>query len=184
MDEDQAHRRYDDDGDPTVNVRALIAAATRRTDDLREQESHHVRDVIKLRSDYDDKLRDAESKRIDAIRAVDVGAVAAAAQVAESRATTLATQVATSAEAMRVQVAATATAASVGLTAALEPIQKDIADLRRVQYEAVGGKEQVTTSQAKTGSWGLWIGLAVTATAAFTTFLLGVVGVVIAVLVR
>jgi hypothetical protein len=49
------------------------------------------------------------------------------------QATTLVAQVAASAETLRTQVAAAATAATTALAAALEPIQKDIADLRRVQ---------------------------------------------------
>ena len=43
--------------------------------------------------------------------------------------------------------AAAATAASTALSAALEPIQKDIADLRRAQYEAQGQKTQVVETR-------------------------------------
>ena len=88
------------------------------------------------------------------IRAVDVGAVNRAAEVSATQAQTLATQVAVSAETLCTQVAAAATAASTALSAALEPIQKDIADLRRAQYEAQGQKTQVVetrdTSASKT----------------------------------
>ena len=91
--------------DPTENVKALTEAAVNRLDDLRNTETQHSKDLIsiitknieemaKLRADYDDRLRDAESKRIDAIRAVDVGAVQRAAEVSAAQAQTLAIQVA------------------------------------------------------------------------------------------
>lgn len=128
--------------DPTKNVMDVVAAAVQRIDDLRTAADNHFREVSALRAEYDRRLRDAETARIDAIRAVDVGAVNRAAEVSAQQATTLAAQVATSAETLRTQVAAAATAATVALAAALEPIQKDIADLRRAQYEAQGVKAQ------------------------------------------
>jgi hypothetical protein len=100
-----------------------------------------------LREHYFSELRQAETARIDAIRATDVGAVSAAAVVATTQANTLAQQVATSAETLRTQVAAAAAAATAALAAALEPIQKDIADLRRAQYEAQGQKTQVVEAR-------------------------------------
>jgi hypothetical protein len=140
--------------DPTRNVLDLVSAAIQRQDDLRGLESQHLRELANLRAQYDERLRAAETARIDAIRAVDVGAVNRAAEVSATQAQTLATQVAVSAETLRTQVAAAATAASTALAAALEPIQKDIADLRRAQYEAQGQKTQVVetrdTNTAKT----------------------------------
>jgi hypothetical protein len=132
--------------DPTTNVISLVEAAMKRQDDLRNLEARHVGELAELRAHYDQKLREAETARIDAIRAVDVGAVNRAAEVAATQANTLAAQVATSAETLRTQVAAAATAATTALAAALEPIQKDIADLRRAQYEAQGQKTQVVES--------------------------------------
>jgi hypothetical protein len=129
--------------DPTENVIALVSAAMRRQDDLRDLVATHAREMAQLREHYASELRQAETARINAIRTTDVGAVAAAAAVATTQANTLAAQVATSAETLRTQVAAAATAATVALAAALEPIQKDIADLRRAQYEAQGQKTQV-----------------------------------------
>lgn len=135
------------DVDPTTNVLQLVEAATKRQDDLRLAEAAHIREVIKLRAEYDAMLRDAESKRIDAIRAVDVGAVNRAAEVATAVAQTLAAQVATSAETLRNQVTAASTAQTIALAAALEPIQKDIGELRKTQYEQAGQK--VGGSEAK-----------------------------------
>jgi hypothetical protein len=162
--------------DPSKNVDSLVEAAMRRQDDLREIQSSysrqigemrevHARDVAELRANYDAQLRDAarrseerldakdqqlraaETARIDAIRAVDVGAVNRAAEVSATQAATLATQVATSAEALRGQVEAARQQTATALAAALEPIQKDIQDLRRAQYEAQGKQGQVVESR-------------------------------------
>lgn len=129
--------------DPTKNVLDLVAAMARRQDDLRDVGERHQREVSTLRADHTREMRQAEAERINAIRAVDVAAVQQAAQVSAQQAMTLAAQVAASAETLRTQVAAAATAATVALAAALEPIQKDIADLRKTQYEQAGGKAQV-----------------------------------------
>lgn len=138
--------------DPTANVIALVNAAIARQDDMRNLVAAHATEVSALRADYDEKLRRAETARIDAIRAVDVGAVNRAAEVSATQAITLATQVATSAETLRTQVAAAATAAAGALAAALEPIQKSIEDLRRAQYEAQGQKTQVSDSRLGVGT--------------------------------
>lgn len=156
--------------DPTVNVGNLVDAAVGRQDDLRQSDHNHMRETVRLQASFEQKMRDtvqayqekldtaaatyqekldgAESKRIDAIRQVDVSAVAAAAAVQETRANTLAGQVALSADAMRVQVAATAQASQEGLTRALSPLQAAIDELRRAQYEAVGQKAQVIETRS------------------------------------
>lgn len=160
--------------DPTANVLGLVEAANKRQDDLRAMERRHVRELLglqsktrrgelqalddigRIRAEHARELREAEAARINAIRAVDVGNVQQAAQVQATQANTLAAQVAVSAETLRTQVAAAATAAQTGLAAALEPIIKDIADLRRAQYEAQGQKTQVVETQAKGANSGLW----------------------------
>lgn len=136
--------------DPTENVLALVDAAVRRLDDLREMERRHAAE-----------LREAESKRVDALRDGDQAAIVA-----------LASQVAATAEAMRVSAAATASQ----FTASLSEVQ-------RWQYQSQGGREQVTESQAKSGSIGLWIGLALTALFGLIGAGVGTVGMVIALLV-
>jgi len=133
--------------DPTANVIAILQAAVERQDDLREAEMTHVKEMAALRASYDHELREAEAKRIDAIRAVDVNNVSRAAEVAATQAQTLQAQVAGSAEALRLQVATTAAAAATNLANALEPIQKDIAELRKAQYEQQGQKTQVAESR-------------------------------------
>jgi len=147
--------------DPTANVTAVLNAAIQRQDDLRKAESRHVREVAELRASHSADLREAESHRIDPIRAVDVGAVNRAAEVSTTVAQTLASQVANSAEALRVQVEATKTAAAqaveatrvaaaTALSAALEPIIGDVQDLRKTQYEQAGGKAQVVEARDAT----------------------------------
>jgi sulfite reductase alpha subunit-like flavoprotein len=174
--------------DPTQNVLDLVRAAIQRQDDLRDMaDKHskevrdlgdrHTREIVAIRAEFGEKLREAESKRIDAIRAVDVGAVNRAAEVASTQAATLAAQVATSAETLRNQVAAAASAATLALASALEPIKVDIADLRKAQYEAQGQKTQVIETREKGGSVGMWIGVAVGAFG----FLLAIVAMIVAI---
>lgn len=124
--------------DPTENVLALVAAAIRRQDDLRNMSNAHLQEIATLRAEHAKELSHAEAARIDAIRLIDVGAVNRAAEVASIQATTLASQVATVAETLRAQVAAAATASTVALAAALEPIQKDVSELRQVQFQQQG----------------------------------------------
>jgi len=119
--------------DPTQNVLDLVEAAVQRLDDLREAEAAHQREVSRLHAEHARELRLIEKDRLDAIRAVDVGAVQRAAEVQ-----------ATQAGALAAQVVATADAFRASLAAALEPIQKDIRDLRDAQSRTVGGKDQGT----------------------------------------
>jgi len=138
--------------DPTSNVSALVAAGLQRQDDLRMQATAHIHELLTLRADYEEKLRLAESKRIDAIRAVDVAAVAQAASVSATQATTLASQVAASAETLRTTVAASAVAAANALSAALAPIQTSIDALRAAQYQQQGQAAQKVEGR-DTGQW-------------------------------
>lgn len=181
--------------DPTANVLDLVEAAGRRLDDLRRSENRrlddlrlagerHAEEIRKLTAIYEEKLRVGEAGRIDAIRSVDVAALNRATEVSATAATTLATQVQVSAETLRNQVSAAATAQSIALAAALEPIQKDIQDLRRVQYEAQGQKTQVVETQAKGSISGMWLGLIVGGIGLFTATIFGIAGIVITLLLR
>lgn len=141
--------------DPSPNVLDLVSAAIQRQDDLRSAENrfhdagyNHLRDIATLRATHANELRELEANRIDAIRAVDVAASQQATKDAEVRASALAKQVSDSAEAMRNQVAAAATAAATSLGAALVPIQERLAELTRLQYEQQGQKAQVIESRA------------------------------------
>jgi hypothetical protein len=151
--------------DPTENVKALTEASVKRLDDLAELRAHHYERAEERRLYYesllraaDERLRQAESDRIDAIRAVDVAAVQRSAEDTATRANTLAVQVSTAADVVRTT-----------LATALEPIQKDIADLRRSQSEALGSKAQVVESKdVGNQRVGLWIAAAVVGIGAIT----------------
>lgn len=131
-------RRNDPVVDPTANVLLILDAAVRRQDDLRESESNHIRELMRLTSSYEDKLATAEANRINAIRAVDVAAVGVAADRAAQQAGVLANQVSTSAETLRTLVASTSTALAEQLTQIITPITARIAVLERAQYEGAG----------------------------------------------
>src|ERR1035437_8829709 len=165
--------------DPTRNVRDLVSAENRRQDDLRKMEARHnqemaevrtncqkdeiagIQHIERLRADHAKELRIAEAARVNALREVDNQAVQQAAQVQDTRATALATQVAAAAEAMRSQVAATADAAATALTTALTPILARIEQLSQAMFETAGGKKEVIETQAKGANTGLWIGIAI-----------------------
>jgi len=129
--------------DPTPNVIAIIEAAVKRQDDLRLKDAAHFREIIALREAYDEKLRLAETNRIDAIRAVDQGNVTRASEVAAAQATALAAQLQASAEALRVQVEQTRIQTADTLATALQPLQNDVAVLREVQFRQQGEKSGV-----------------------------------------
>jgi len=145
--------------DPTENVLALVEAAVRRQDDLRVQESQHVREIMGLRAQFDTEYRNQESNRVNAIRAVDVAAVVRAAEVANLQATTLATQVATAAEATRGAMVTMANNFNTALASSIAPLQEAINDLRRTQYEQQGQKQQKTEGR-EVNQWAIGIMLA------------------------
>jgi hypothetical protein len=116
-------------------------------------DSAHIRELLALHFKYQDQLRNQEAERINAIRAVDVGAVQRAAEVQAQQALTLATQVATSAETLRGQVNASALAAATAQATALAPIQKSIEDLRQAQYQQQGEK----SSKSESSNANQWI---------------------------
>jgi hypothetical protein len=159
------HRAAQDD------LREMQATYITRIGEMRET---HAQYVAELRSGHEKELRDAESGRIDAIRAVDVGAVNRAAEVSATQAATLATQVATSAEALRGQVEAARQQTATALSAALEPIIRDIADLRKSQYEAQGVKAQTVETRDVRGAGGGTIMLALVAVSVLISMVLAI----------
>jgi hypothetical protein len=142
--------------DPTANVLALSHASDKRQDDLREAASlqhktemhsleqlmelraKHRTEVDSLRDGYEDKLRTAESKRIDAIRAVDVNAVSVASQRASDQASVLAAQVAQSADALRTLVASTASTVAQAQSQLGTGLSERITKLEQAQYTGAG----------------------------------------------
>jgi len=140
--------------DPTSNVRELVAAETKRQDDLRvasERRQDELRQASELRLDevaeiraiHARELNEAETKRIDAIRAVDVAAVSIAAERTSASATVLANQVAQSAETLRALVATTAAASASATAASFGQLSDRITLLERTSYEG-SGKSAVT----------------------------------------
>lgn len=142
--------------DPTENVRELVVAANIRADDLRKAESRRIEDLIlaerrrvdesvialrreaELRADFSAQLNLAETKRIDAIRAVDVAAVAIANERAGAQASVLANQVATSAETLRALVATQAAASAQVFATSTSQLSDRISLLERTSYEGQG----------------------------------------------
>jgi cobalamin biosynthesis Mg chelatase CobN len=166
-------------GDPSKNVMDLVNSRIERVDDLRESETRHQSEIARLLVDRVEAMMSAESHRIDAIRAVDVDAVQKASMASAAQAQTLAAQVAQAAEAMRTQVAATAAAGGTALAAALDPIIKDVSELRRAQYEAQGQKTQIVETQAKSGAASSWAGPAVAACIGLLSVIIAVAAIVI-----
>jgi hypothetical protein len=123
--------------DPTKNVLDLVEAERRRQDDLRDLDSKWRDRMDKREVDHAWEMRKAETDRIDAILEAAAVNVQRAADVQSGVAERLAAQVQGQAEVVRL-----------ALRAEIEPVQKDIADLRRVQYEGVGQKTQVVESRA------------------------------------
>lgn len=124
--------------DPTKNVIALVHAAVKRLDDLRVAESRRIDEILENRAEYDDRISQAEASRINAIRAVDVNAVAVASQRASDQASVLATQVSQSAEALRGLVATTATAVAQSQSQLATTLSSRITTLEQAQYEGKG----------------------------------------------
>lgn len=136
--------------DPTENVIALTQAESKRQDDLRaasdrfnQSEIQHVKELAALRSEFIKQLAEAEAKRIDAIRAVDVNAVAVASERQAAAATVLANQVAQSADALRTLVATTASATAEQSRQQLTQITDRLSVVEKSQYEG-RGKESYT----------------------------------------
>ena len=132
--------------DPTANVLQLVEAAVKRIDDLRTSADKHINEKIDIHIAYMKELSLAESKRLDSIRSVDVGAVAIASEKAAATANVLATQVTQSAETLRALVASTAASVATNLAQVSTQLTDRLALLERKQYENQG-KSSVTDPQ-------------------------------------
>lgn len=136
--------------DPTENVLALVDAAVRRLDDLREM-SDRLAEVQRVAAEklaeaqrlHDAELRKAESGRINALREGDQAAIIALAN----------------------QVVETAKALREAAEAQTSQIMAAVAELQRWQYGQQGGREQVTESRAESNNTGLWVGVAISVVA-------------------
>lgn len=146
--------------DPTANVIALVQSEskrhdelraadqkradelrgsdTKRLDDLRAAESRRVDEQANIRAHFQEQLALAEANRINAIRAVDVAAVATASERAGQQAQVLAAQVLQSADTLRGLVATTASAQAATLQTITTTLTDRIASLEKAQYENKG----------------------------------------------
>jgi len=131
--------------DPSKNVLDLVRAESKYQDGLREAQDKltqvqidDLHAMAELRASYDKRLDEAEAKRIDSVRAVDVAAVNVANQRAVEQASVLAAQVATSAEALRTLVATTAAAAQTTQQQLFNPLSSRITALEQAQYMGAG----------------------------------------------
>lgn len=93
--------------------------------------------------EYDDKLRLAESKRIDAIRLVDVQAVQTASEKASQAAQVLQAQVVSSSDQFRALVSSVAENTASQLRQMIGPMSDRLALIEKNQYQGAG-KESVT----------------------------------------
>lgn len=145
--------------DPTENVKALNEAGlkslaaildlnVKREDDLREMESGYRDKIEMLRSEHAKEVRQAESQRVNDIRQVDVNAVAQALSAVNLQNAALAKTVTETAEASRSQVAAAESARQEASRIALEPMQKDITEIRAALYQQQGQKTGLDESKA------------------------------------
>jgi hypothetical protein len=139
--------------DPTANVIAMVKSAVKRIDDLQTShnandraEINHLNEKLTIHINYMKELSETESKRLDAIRGVDVGAVAIASERAAATASVLANQVTQSAETLRALVATTAASVATNLAQVSTQLTDRLALLEKKQYENQG-KSSVTDPQ-------------------------------------
>lgn len=142
--------------DPTENVISLVEAANLRQDDLRKAsdklnsaEIRHIKEIVTLKAKYEALLREAEQSRINAIRAVDVNAVAISGERSAAQAQVLANQVSSSAETQRNLVNQTAANIAEQQRQSNEQFNARISAVERAQYEGQG-KGSVQDPQMET----------------------------------
>ena len=131
--------------DPTENVLNLVESSIKRLDDLHSAAIRRVDDIAALREKHAKELAEAEAKRIDAIRAVDVNAVAVANEKAAGQAAVLARQVTESADALRSLVATTAATMASASERLSSQFTERLSALERAQNVSAGRQGMSTT---------------------------------------
>lgn len=150
--------------DPTANVYALVAAETQRQNDLRAaleeriaDGGQHIRELLALDRAHAAEIRDLETKRLDAIRAVDQAQIQRAAEVQATAALALQAQVVTSAETVRTQQATFAQSFTDALTNAIKPLTDTLAVVQQQQNlqagELAGQRIQVAENRDTRTDW-------------------------------
>src|ERR1035437_2351944 len=124
--------------DPSANVLLLVGNATKYLEDLHKESARSTDEKLRLHFEYTKQIADAESARINALRAVDVDAVATANERAVKQAEVLANQMAANAETLRASVAKTAETIATQLQQITTQQNERIAALEKANYESVG----------------------------------------------
>lgn len=124
--------------DPSEAVRFLVAESVGSLEKVLTSEIRRLSEALQTHVSYTREMSANETKRVDALRAVDISAVAIASSKADAQALVLANQVATSAETLRVLVASTATAVAKELQTVSAQLTDRISLLERAQYENLG----------------------------------------------
>jgi hypothetical protein len=141
--------------DPSKNVLDLVEAAIKRLDDMGELrarvadgEIRRMEDLAELRAEHYKEIRHLESDRLDKIRSVDVANAAATAAQLLSAVTTLATTQQATAETLRNQVAATASAVASQTERVINPIIERLSLLERATAQTSGKGEGLSQGAA------------------------------------
>lgn len=134
--------------DPSANVLMLVGNATKYLEDLHRQGQEADKEKLQSAIVAAQRERAAESERINSLRLVDVQAVATANDRAIKQAEVLATQVAASAEALRILVAQTASTIANQLAEVTNQLISRIAALEKAQYEGIGKAGNIDTLPA------------------------------------
>lgn len=124
--------------DPSANVLLLVGNAVKYLEALHQSSERGLDERLKVHFEYAKQNAEAETKRIDTLRAVDVAAVNTANERAIGQASVLANQVATSAETLRTLVASTANTIAKQFESTTATLTERIAQLEKAQYENVG----------------------------------------------
>jgi hypothetical protein len=124
--------------DPSDAVRLLVAESVGSLEKVLTSEIRRLSEALTTHLAYTKEMSANETKRVNALRAVDINAVAIASSKADAQALVLANQVATSAETLRVLVASTATAVANELRSVSTQLTDRISLLEKAQYENMG----------------------------------------------
>ena len=147
----------------TANVLALVLAETKRQDDMRESQAARTSEVSTLAREYEQKLRDAEvrrvdgilvaeSQRLDALLDAQKNDVAIANEKSAAQAATLAAQLVASAEAVRTQVSTTAAAMAAQTGTPRESLEKRLVLVEQNQYLGAG-ETMIRTAGRQQSQW-------------------------------
>jgi hypothetical protein len=140
--------------DPTENVKALSELLSRRQDDLRvaqdritDEKIARLRDVTELSARHARDVREIETKRLDAIRQVDVLNQSIAAARAETAIQTLAATTLASAEALRTTVATTERTLAAQAARDAAAVNERLSALERNLSSGAGGAEALARAR-------------------------------------